>query len=44
MKPSASPVSFGGFRKGYEENCGDFNQFFTATMREELRACGLLIL
>jgi hypothetical protein len=44
MKHASHPITFGQFKTSFEKDCGDFEQFFTATMRDELRICGLLIL
>lgn len=44
MEKSAIPITYGHFSNSFEEDCKHFDQFFTLTMRDELRACGLLIL
>jgi len=44
MEKSAIPITYGHFSNSFEEDCKHFDQFFTPTMKDELRACGLLIL
>jgi len=44
MEKSAIPITYGHFSNSFEEDCKHFDQFFTLTMKDELRACGLLIL
>ena len=44
MKASSKPLSFYAFRSSFEAACGNFDEFFTLTIKEELNACGLLIL
>tara|TARA_R110001592_G_scaffold8105_3_gene44961 strand:+ start:14276 stop:16474 length:2199 start_codon:yes stop_codon:yes gene_type:complete len=44
MEKSRRPITYGQFVNSFEDKCEHFDQFFTATMRDELRACGLLIL
>ena len=44
MKASSRPLSYITFKDSFEESCGNFDAFFTPSMKEELNACGLLIL
>lgn len=44
MKTSSRPLSYIAFKSSYEKACGNFDAFFTPSMKEELNACGLLIL